>query len=256
MPVSSKQIARSKAKQRAQQQARNSIVIIIAVVAVVFVVLIVAVASQVSSSGKADQGSYAGIAQSTTDDGAAILGDPKAKIAIMEVADFSCPHCAEYHPTILQLIDQYVKTGKTKFIYRPVTFVGQQLSDVAAQAALCAGKQGAFWPMQDALYNIAQTSGPQAFAITTLVDKATSLKLDSATFSKCLTGGETESTIRSTADLASQIGANSTPSMLYSTDDGKTWQWWLDSTNQDVHGGVPLQAIGDTIEKANSGTSG
>ena len=255
MPASTKQLARSKAKQRAQQQARTSIILIIGLVAVVFIILVLALANQSNTAG-ANQGQYANLAQATTDDGAPILGDPKAKITIMEIADFSCPHCAEYHPTILQIVDQFVKTGQAKLIYRPVTFVGAQLSDVAAQAALCAGKQNAFWPMQDALYNISLTSGPRSFAVTTMVDTATGLRLNGDAFSKCLTSGETEKTIISTAQLASDLGANSTPSVLYSIDDGKTWKWWLDGSNQPIHGGLPLQTIGDTIVQVNSGAAG
>ena len=41
----------------------------------------------------------------------------------MEYASFTCPHCATFHKEIFpQLREQYIDTGKVKFIYREVYF--------------------------------------------------------------------------------------------------------------------------------------
>jgi protein-disulfide isomerase len=221
----------------------------------VFVVLILALISQTRSTVQVPHGLYDGIPQSTTDDGAPILGDSRAKIMIMEILDFSCAHCAEYHPLIGQLITDYVKTGKAQLLIRPVTFVDGQYSQVAATGALCAGKQNAFWSMYDQLFSIAETESPQSFDNTRMHSAAATLKLDTTTFDKCMASDETKTTLSTTDQIANQLGANSTPSVLYSLDGGKTFQWWIDPTQPDkhAHGGVPPETIADTIIQASAG---
>jgi protein-disulfide isomerase len=253
MPVSTKAQRSAKAQARARRESQQSIIGIAAVVIIVFVALIVALVSQTRNSIQIDQGIYAGIPQSTTADGAPIMGDPNAKIMVMEVLDFSCPHCAEYHPYMVQLIKDYVKPGKAQLLVRPVTFVGGQFSVVAATGALCAGKQNAFWPMHDELFNIQLTEGYQAFTLTRMQTAAAKFKLDLAAFGKCLASGETNTTLSTTEQVAQQLGANSTPSLLYSLDGGKTFQWWKDNSQADMHGGIPLDVVENTINQANGG---
>ena len=64
---------------------------------------------------------YAGIPQ----DGIT-LGEPAAKATIIEYADLRCPFCADFEkgsmPTI---VDELVKTGKAKFIFRNLTILDQ-----------------------------------------------------------------------------------------------------------------------------------
>jgi protein-disulfide isomerase len=109
------------------------------------------------------QGPYGQIPQATTPDGAPILGNPAAKVIFVEFGDYSCPHCSAYQEIMHQVIDQYVRTGQAQLIFRPQTFVGGDFSRVAAQAALCAGKQRHFWDMHNALYDLQVSSGIQAF---------------------------------------------------------------------------------------------
>src|SRR5262249_29112932 len=158
--------ARSRAKSKTQAQNQATILIVVVVVAIAAAVVSVIVGSQLSRSSSTSSvttGKYASVAQATTPDGAPILGDPKAKITILEFADFSCPHCLEYHPTIEQIIDSFVVTGQARFMFRPMTFVGGPYSETAALAALCAGKQGNFWDMESALFNLQATRGYTAF---------------------------------------------------------------------------------------------
>jgi protein-disulfide isomerase len=55
---------------------------------------------------------YAHIPFSHTDDGAPVLGNPDAPITIIEFADFACPYCQRYEPTMQVFIDTYVATGR------------------------------------------------------------------------------------------------------------------------------------------------
>ncbi|MBJ2153750.1 DsbA family protein [Paracoccus sp. IB05] len=51
------------------------------------------------------------------------LGDPDAKVKIVEYASFTCPHCANFHDTIYpKLKSDYIDTGKVHFTLREVYF--------------------------------------------------------------------------------------------------------------------------------------
>jgi protein-disulfide isomerase len=80
------------------------------------------------------------------------LGRPDAPVTITEFADLQCPFCQEYtvseSPTI---VSKYVRTGKIKFVFRNLTFIGPQ-STPAAQAAAAAGLQNKLWDFADIFY--------------------------------------------------------------------------------------------------------
>lgn len=52
-----------------------------------------------------------------------ILGNPEAKVTIIEYSDFACPFCQAFHETMNRLFDEYIKTGQVAWVYRhlPVT---------------------------------------------------------------------------------------------------------------------------------------
>ena len=51
------------------------------------------------------------------------IGDPEAEVTIIEYASFTCPHCKRFHEQVLpQIKENYVDTGKVRFVYREVYF--------------------------------------------------------------------------------------------------------------------------------------
>ena len=51
------------------------------------------------------------------------LGDPQAKVTMIEYASFTCPHCARFHEEVMpKLKKDYIDTGKVHFIFREVYF--------------------------------------------------------------------------------------------------------------------------------------
>src|SRR5258707_4580396 len=207
--------APSKYKSRSKKSSqldRTTIIGVIVLVAVVFGTLVLLLARQTSeATNNIRPGAYSGIPQTTTADGAPVLGGPNAKITIMEFADFSCPHCLEYHSVITQIIDTYVRTGKARLVFQPETFVGGQYSDVAAQAALCAAKQNSFWEMQDALFTVQQTGGAQSFTIEQMRTTAIALGLNGNPIVQCIANAETEPAIQKSAAYGERLGVNGTP---------------------------------------------
>jgi protein-disulfide isomerase len=80
-------------------------------------------------------------AQAETDNPAVtemILGDVNAPIEIIEYASMTCPHCASFHSDVYpQLKENYIETGKVKFVFREVYF--DKYGMWASMIARCAG---------------------------------------------------------------------------------------------------------------------
>ena len=115
------------------------------------------------------------------------IGDPKAPVTVVEFADFQCPFCGRFFQTVeVPLIEQYVKTGKVRFVYRNFAFLGPESED-AAIAAACAGEQGKFWEYHDYLYGHQQGENEGAFAKQNLKKFARAVAgIDGAKFDACL----------------------------------------------------------------------
>jgi protein-disulfide isomerase len=80
------------------------------------------------------------------------LGDPRAPVTFVEFADLQCPFCRQYtEQAVPTLVNQYVRTGKVKMIFRNVSFIGTD-SQRAAQMAAAAGLQNKLWPYIDIFY--------------------------------------------------------------------------------------------------------
>jgi len=72
-----------------------------------------------------------------------VVGDPNAKVTVIEYASLGCPHCANFHFDVYPKIKkEYVDTGKVKFIFRD--FPLGTPSVAAAVIARCAGSKRYF----------------------------------------------------------------------------------------------------------------
>src|SRR5690625_1547318 len=80
------------------------------------------------------------------------IGDPDAPVTVVEYFDFQCPSCQNASDAIVkQVIDQHVRAGDARFVYRFFPILGPE-SVAAAEAAFCAAVEDAFWPFQDAVF--------------------------------------------------------------------------------------------------------
>lgn len=81
-----------------------------------------------------------------------VLGDPRAKVTMLEFADLKCPICREYTLTVMPgIVRDYVRTGKVKVDLQLMTFIGPD-SVTAAQFAHGAAQQGLMWNVADVFY--------------------------------------------------------------------------------------------------------
>ena len=72
-----------------------------------------------------------------------VIGNPNAKVTIIEYASLTCPHCANFHTnTFKKFKANYIDTNKVKFIYR--NFHLDNLALAGAMLAECAPKDQFF----------------------------------------------------------------------------------------------------------------
>ena len=81
-----------------------------------------------------------------------VVGKAAAPATMIEFADLQCPFCRDYAVSALpSLVDKYVRTGKVKFVFSGMHFVGPD-SEKALRAVYAAGLQGHLWEVLDLLY--------------------------------------------------------------------------------------------------------
>ncbi|MBP6819355.1 DsbA family protein [Ferrovibrio sp. MS7] len=69
-----------------------------------------------------------------------VLGKADAPVTLIEYASLTCPHCANFHASVLPVLKtEYIDTGKVKLIFRD--FPLDQLALAGAAVARCAGPE-------------------------------------------------------------------------------------------------------------------
>jgi len=150
--------------------------------------------------------------------GSTILGNPDAKITIVEFGDYQCTFCYKFHDETMKKIDQaYIETENVNFVYRDFPLNGPQ-SILASEASYCAQKQNKFWEYHDTLYN--NWGGENTGWITknVLLGFANDIKLDLDSFSQCLENSEFKQKVLDNEQFAREIGIDATPSFLIFND--------------------------------------
>lgn len=80
------------------------------------------------------------------------LGQPDAKLTLIEYADQQCPGCRYYTLNVFPaLVNEYVRPGKIDMRYHGFPFIGPD-SRKALRFLLAAGLQNRLWQLQEALY--------------------------------------------------------------------------------------------------------
>lgn len=137
-------------------------------------------------------------------------GESQARLAIIEYSDFECPFCGKYvRETYPKIDENYIKTGKIKYLFRDLPLPIHPNAMQAARAARCAGEQGKFWEMHDRLF-----ANQSALGAVDLQQHAVAIGLDSAKFVECLAQRRYEENIRRSMTGAERMGVDGTPAFL------------------------------------------
>jgi len=156
-------------------------------------------------------------------------GDADAEITIYEWSDFQCPFCSRFYSDALpQIMQNWVDSGKAKFVYRDFPLSFHPEATPAALAAECAGEQGKFWEMHDLIFeNQALLSAAQYSAW------ASQIGLDMDQFESCYSSQKYNAEIQADMADGTASGIRGTPGFVIEKD-GKT---------QSISGAQPYAAF-------------
>lgn len=158
------------------------------------------------------QPATAKITADVVDQNSPSLGNPNAKIVIVEFGDFTCPYSKMTAPIMQQLVRMYPQD--IKLIFRNLTIVSQE-SLPAAEAAACAGEQGnlVFWAMHDQLF--AEQDQLQTATIDQAIqDIAKNIGIDLNRFNQCLSTHKYQAKIKEDLNVGQAAGATRTPAFF------------------------------------------
>ncbi len=140
-------------------------------------------------------------------------GSPTAPVTVYEMSDFQCPYCQRFALEIFPALDTaYVQTGKVRWLFVNFPLPMHPNAVPAAEVAMCAARQGKFWPVHDLLFRNQKVWAPLKAPAEYFLTFADSASLDRAAFQTCLSTGATRSEVESDAAAAVRAGATSTPS--------------------------------------------
>jgi protein-disulfide isomerase len=145
---------------------------------------------------------------------AAAIGDANAPVVMVEFADYQCPFCARYFSeTYGQIKTNFIDTGKVRYLIRDLPLTFHQNAKPAAIAARCAGDQGKYFEMHDALYEN-QQEWSNVNPKDHFVRYAGEIGLNGNNFTSCYDGGKYDSVVDEELGLASRVGATGTPTFF------------------------------------------
>jgi len=173
-------------------------------------------------------------------DASRIQGSPNAKVWVIEVSDFQCPYCKEWHDaTYNMVLNDYVKTGKVRMAYVNFPLSIHAHAHQAAVAAMCASAQDKFWPMHDALFASQATWEQEADPAASFDSLAKSVGVNEAQYKTCLSSPAIEALIAGDQQRARDGGVTATPS------------FWIGGKL--IEGAIPTAETKAAIEQALAG---
>jgi protein-disulfide isomerase len=152
-------------------------------------------------------------------EGSPYMGDKNAKVTLIEFSDYQCPFCARHSAkTLPQLLTDYVKTGKVKYVLRDFPLEAMHPAALkAAEAAHCAGEQGKYWELHDRLLMSQKAIDPKE-----LPGHAKALGLDVPKLEQCVDSGKYTAQVRKDVDDGQKAGVSGTPTFFLGATQGDT----------------------------------
>ncbi|MGC9332794.1 MAG: DsbA family protein [Anaerolineae bacterium] len=147
----------------------------------------------------------------------AVLGSADAPVTIVEFSDYQCPYCRQYAlDTLPQIIETYVDTGKVRYVFKEFPLPWHAHAQLAAEAARCAGAQGAYWGMHDRLFTEQNQWADQEEGEVRISFEAYAIELglDPEAFRQCLELGVAGAQVRQDQSEGYQAGVEGTPSFF------------------------------------------
>jgi len=149
-------------------------------------------------------------------EGAGLKGSRIAPVVLMEYGDFECQCCGIFaRNTLPRIQSAYVDSGRVLVAFRHLTLDAiHRFAFLAAKGSICAGRQGRFWPMHEALF-ANQDVLPQGLSALAAV-----VGLSPSQFDRCLRDPDVAAQVSADGRLAAELGITTTPTFLVGLAEG------------------------------------
>ena len=139
-------------------------------------------------------------------------GSATAPVTIYEMSDFQCPWCARFaRETQPALEREYIATGKVRLVFVNYPLPNHANAGPAAELAMCAARQGKFWPMHDLLFRNQSSWQSLREPGSYFLGLGDSAGVDRDLLAGCLRSRATREVVRTDAEGSARSGARSTP---------------------------------------------
>jgi protein-disulfide isomerase len=133
-------------------------------------------------------------------------GAAGAPITIIGFSDYECPYCKKGEEVIAEVMLLY--GDKVRYVHRDYPLPFHKNARPAAEAARCAGEQGKFWEVHDALFKAPTLEG------SAVVDAAVAAGADKAKLEACLADGHIKTMIDEDMTAGGDVGVTGTPAFF------------------------------------------
>ncbi len=142
------------------------------------------------------------------------LGNPKARIEVLEYASMACPHCGHFNETIFPTLkSKYIDTGKVHYTLKEMITEPATVAVAGFLIARCAGPDKYFTVVDQVFRSQSRWNSGNIKPIFQEIAAANGV--DEAHFNTCLQDQNGADAIARRAQRASeQDGVNSTPTLI------------------------------------------
>jgi protein-disulfide isomerase len=168
-----------------------------------------------------------------------VMGSESAPLEIVEFADFECPACGSFATlTEPDIRERLVKAGTVRFRFMDFPLSMHANTWPAHRAAWCAGEQGKFWEMHDAIFqnqdrwNGEATRRPDGV----LAGIARQVGVNMDQYDSCVRTRKYQAQIQANVDEAIRRGVGRTPTFYIG--------------NKMVDGALPYDALKRHVDEA------
>lgn len=142
-----------------------------------------------------------------------VLGDPGAKVKLIEFGDLKCPVCKGFSEEVIPaVIDSKVRDGEAEIEFRNYTIIDAE-STPAGAAAVAAGEQGRGWSFIELFYRNQglETSSYVTPEFLTAIARGAGVP-DIGRWNRARKSEQALSRVRKTSEEAKELGFTGTPS--------------------------------------------
>ncbi len=134
-------------------------------------------------------------------------GGKDAPVTIVEFSDFQCPFCRAAETAVKTVKDKYGDKIRLVYLDFPLGMHAHAMD--AARAGRCAGEQGKFWELHDAMF-----ADQSKLAPADLKADAKRLGLDTKAFDTCFDANKYDASIHKNMSQGQALGVTATPTFF------------------------------------------